>query len=324
MERRLQKGFQIGFVEGIITEVIGANKEPRDVFSKIAQAIGHQASSRKKKDWNAMVRCNTMVRDPIGSSSEADFRHSRQSMKKRTTGDYNTDSLSMDAEKLMEYNQKLSLVKPATRVAYTKFKAAKLRQEFNDMNNKSDENAIKNNGDTSITDVAFHTKETYNCHPKNEASQRDATKSTSTVRCINKSESPCAGLSALHSSTAIDQLLPEAPSSLTEMKPDNTAKSPVNDDTQTSQVLNTSFSAVRKDTRMKTPIQEEDEEESMDNSQWQTRMKEEEEEEAESSKEIKTEILKPVTTTETMTSMKSPVKRSGKSKLTGEIITGWI
>jgi transient receptor potential cation channel subfamily C len=317
MERRLQKGFQIGFVEGIVTEVIGANKEPRNVFSKIAQAIGHRASSQsKKKDWNAMVHRNTIVRDPIGSSREADFRQSCQSMKQHTIANHTTALLSMDAEKLVEYNPKLSLVTPATRVAYAKFKVAKLRQEFNEINNKADENAIENDGDTSITDDAFQIKNNCNCHPKNETSQTDATKSTSIVRPRKKSESPCVGVPALHSSTVNDQLPPQARSALTEIKPEKTANSPVNDEISTYQGLNTSFSSVKKDFRTRTPIQEKDEEDSL----WQTQK----EEEAESSKEIKEETLKPIKTTQTMIPMESPMKPSGKSKLTGEIITGWM
>lgn len=37
---------------------------------------------------------------------------------------------SMDPEKLVEYNPKLSTVTPAARVAYAKFKIAKIKQEF--------------------------------------------------------------------------------------------------------------------------------------------------------------------------------------------------
>lgn len=36
----------------------------------------------------------------------------------------------MDPEKLVEYNPKLSSVTPAARVAYAKFKIAKIKQEF--------------------------------------------------------------------------------------------------------------------------------------------------------------------------------------------------
>ncbi|KDR22809.1 Transient receptor potential protein, partial [Zootermopsis nevadensis] len=123
MERRLKKGFQIALVEGIVSEVIGANKEPHNVFSKIARAVGHRASGQsKKKDWNAMVRQSTTVRDPIESSRESDFRQSHQSMKRHTTANYNTALVSIDAEKLIKDNPRLSLVTPATRLAYAKFK----------------------------------------------------------------------------------------------------------------------------------------------------------------------------------------------------------
>jgi transient receptor potential cation channel subfamily C len=320
MERRLQKGFQIGFVEGTVTELIGANKEPQNVFSKIAEAIGHRTRSQsKKKDWNAMVRCNTIARDPIGSSREAEFRQSRQSIKQHSTAN-STALLSMDTEKLVEYNPKLSSVTPATRVAYAKFKGAKLRQEFNEINNKADEDATENSGDTSVTDDAFHIREDYNCHPKNGNSQTDATKSTTTARPRKESESLCV---CKPSSTANDQLLPESVSELTETMPENTSNSLVNDETPTSQALSTNVSSVKKDFRTRTPIQEQEEQENIKDSQWWTQ-KEEEKKEADSSKEVKGDTLEPITTVKTTTLMKSPMKPRGKSKITGEITTGWI
>lgn len=40
----------------------------------------------------------------------------------------------MDPERLVEYNPKLSEVAPAMRVAYTKFKLPKIKQEFEQVN----------------------------------------------------------------------------------------------------------------------------------------------------------------------------------------------
>ena len=61
----------------------------------------------------------------------------------------------MDPEKLVEYNPKLSSVTPATRVAYAKFKFAKIKQEFAD----KEDRIAKGMGDslsegTGITNVA--------------------------------------------------------------------------------------------------------------------------------------------------------------------------
>lgn len=47
MERRILKDFQIGIVEGIVSEVVQGSKEVKDVFSSIAKAIGKRASSKE-------------------------------------------------------------------------------------------------------------------------------------------------------------------------------------------------------------------------------------------------------------------------------------
>jgi transient receptor potential cation channel subfamily C len=314
MERRLQKGFQIGFVERILTEVIGDNKEPRDVFSKIAKAIHHRGSSQsKKKDWNAMVRRNTTVRDPIGSSSVADLQQSRQSVKQHIVRNNVTALLPMDAEKLVEYNPKLSKVSPATRVAYAKFKAANLKQKPDNRNNKADENITENSNNTLVSDDMSETKESYDSHPENKTSQTDTTKPASNVMSRKKSEPSCVRASASCSSAVHDELPPGDLSSCTETKPDKT-NSPVNDETSMSPTLNTSFSSVRRDFRTRTPIQEEDEENNTEDSK---------EAEAKSNMDINRETSEP-STTETMSLQKSPMKTGGKSKLSGDVITGWL
>lgn len=134
MERRLLKDFQIGMVEGLIQEAITSNeKGPKDVFSKIAKAIGRKASQgSKKKDWNAMARQKSVIRDPIGSTAEGVERRHRQSVR-RYILDHQKDSLlSMDPEKLVEYNPLLAEIAPAARVAYAKFKIPKIKQEYED------------------------------------------------------------------------------------------------------------------------------------------------------------------------------------------------
>ncbi|XP_033338416.2 transient receptor potential isoform X2 [Megalopta genalis] len=125
MERRLQTDFQIGIVEGIVNAVIASEKEPRDVFSQIAKAIGRKSSSGKKKDWNAMVRKNTIANDPIGSTTEASMKASRRSIRRLQA--VNPDLASLDPNRLIDYNPNLSEVTPTTRIAYAKFMMRRVR-----------------------------------------------------------------------------------------------------------------------------------------------------------------------------------------------------
>lgn len=120
MERRLQKDFQIGIVEGIVNAVIQSEKEPKDVFSQIAKAIGRKSSGSKKKDWNAVVRQNTIAKDPIGSSNEAFEKQTRRSIR-RLGHQPNSDLTSLDPNRLVDYNPNLMEVSPTTRIAYAKF-----------------------------------------------------------------------------------------------------------------------------------------------------------------------------------------------------------
>uniref|UniRef100_A0A182PV03 Transient receptor ion channel domain-containing protein n=1 Tax=Anopheles epiroticus TaxID=199890 RepID=A0A182PV03_9DIPT len=135
MERRILKDFQIGFVEGILQDTFATPSEkPADVFSTIAKAIGNKSSTKKKKpeDWNALVRRSTVARDPIGNSSEAIMRRSRQSLRKQIL-DNSTKGLEMDTDHLVEYNPKLSEVTPVTRVAYVKFMTTKMKKDAADV-----------------------------------------------------------------------------------------------------------------------------------------------------------------------------------------------
>jgi transient receptor potential cation channel subfamily C len=304
MERRLQKGFQIGFVERILTEAMEGNKEPRDVFTKIAQAIHHRSSSQtKKKDWNAMVRRNTMVKDPIGSSSEADLQRSRQSVRQHIVANNRTALLSMDAEKLVEYNPKLSAFTPATRVAYAKFKVANLTQKAL----KADENVIENSNNASISDATCETKESYDCHPENKTSQTDMTTPASSAKPSKESAPSCVSVSTPCPSAAPVELPPRELSTCTDTKPENTAAASVTD-------IHTSPSSVREDFRTTTPIQKVEEEKHTEDSK---------ETEDKSNKEINTETLKP-SSTKTASLKKAPTKTGGKSKISGETITGWL
>lgn len=147
------KDFQIGRVEGIVSDAIKSDEGPKDVFSKIAQAIGRKASSTKgKKDWNAMVRKSTHIRDPIGSTAD---RQSRQSLRRHILDNPN----SMDPERLVEYNPMLSSVTPATRVAYAKFKTRKIKEEFDKRENSGLSENSSQKGDDEVFQPATSVKE---------------------------------------------------------------------------------------------------------------------------------------------------------------------
>ncbi|XP_023246118.1 transient receptor potential protein isoform X2 [Copidosoma floridanum] len=123
MERRLQKDFQIGFVEGLVNQVIREGEQgSKDVFSQIAKAIGRRASGgSKKKDWNAVVRQNTIPGDPIGSTNEQVDRQHRRSLRRHLQHQGNSALESLDPAKLVEYNPNLSEVSNTTKIAYAKF-----------------------------------------------------------------------------------------------------------------------------------------------------------------------------------------------------------
>ncbi|CAB3225278.1 unnamed protein product [Arctia plantaginis] len=129
MERRILKDFHIGIVEGIIKDVISKESKPKDVFSQIAKAIVRRGSTdSKKRDWNALVRSNTIRKDPIGSTAEAETKRSRQSLRAHILD--NISSRSIDPQKLLEYNPQLSVVSPTTRVAYARFMKSKIKTDF--------------------------------------------------------------------------------------------------------------------------------------------------------------------------------------------------
>lgn len=128
MERRILKDFQIGLVEGIVNEVLVKSQEPKDVFSQIAKAIGGRSSHKKSKDWNAIVRKNTVVRDPIGSTQASIYRKHRRSLRRHII-DASHKGLEINTDKLLEYNPKLSEVSQTTRVAYVKFMTKKMKKD---------------------------------------------------------------------------------------------------------------------------------------------------------------------------------------------------
>ncbi|KAL0829971.1 hypothetical protein ABMA28_003435 [Loxostege sticticalis] len=153
MERRILKDFQIGIVEGIIKDVISKESKPKDVFSQIAKAIVRRGSTdSKKRDWNAAVRKDTIKRDLIGKSSEAETRRSRQSLRVHILE--NVSARTIDPQKLLEYNPKLSEVTPTTRVAYAKFMRAKIKTDFTAREVEKQKGSVE---DLSLEDEVFET-----------------------------------------------------------------------------------------------------------------------------------------------------------------------
>ncbi|XP_076044385.1 transient receptor potential isoform X2 [Oratosquilla oratoria] len=124
LERRLMKGFNIGMVEGIITEILTTDKKPKNIFGKLAKAIG----KKQKTDWNARVSKASLRKDQIGSS-EASLRRSQTSIKRRIHIENEKLLKSMNPDTLCEYNPNLEKYSPTTRVAYAKFKVNTLKKE---------------------------------------------------------------------------------------------------------------------------------------------------------------------------------------------------
>lgn len=84
MERRLLTNFHIGIVDGVMNDILNISKETKDIFSQLAKAINKRTGSKKhKKDWNSLVRSNTLKRDPIGTSQEAHLRQNRKQSLRR-------------------------------------------------------------------------------------------------------------------------------------------------------------------------------------------------------------------------------------------------
>ncbi|KAK2716108.1 transient receptor potential protein-like [Artemia franciscana] len=119
-ERRLMKNFQIGMVEDVINDIISRDSRPKDIFGKIARAIGN--STTKRTDWNAVSRRFSKKRNPIGRSETSLKRASQQSLRRKTVEEANNILLRMNAEELADYNPRLKEYTPATRIAYAKFK----------------------------------------------------------------------------------------------------------------------------------------------------------------------------------------------------------
>lgn len=315
------KDFQIGMVEGIINEVIQSERGPKDVFSKIAQAIGRRTSSKKgKKDWNAMVRNSTMSRDPIGSTSEAQTRLTRQSLRRHIIENQGTAMSTMDPQRLVEYNPMLSTVSPATRVAYAKFKIAKIKQEFD----QKEETGASENGSQRGDDDVFQADP-----PASVTAVSETKNDSSIVR-----PRPRASLSSIASmkSSGSNELSPPTQgqnSSETHVKKEFRPKTPIPEDPRedmvTPEPTTPKSVASLKDNKPETPRppsrtsvhskSEKDKDVNADEKKGEGK-------EQKVEKEVKKEPPKPSTSEPKRPA--GPPKQGGKSKVTGEVLQGWL
>lgn len=87
MERRILKDFHIGSIENAL-EHFCTPKGPQDVFTQLAKAIKlKQSVKRKSKEWNVLVKQQSLDRDPIGSSEEFEkVLKNRKSLRKSMKG----------------------------------------------------------------------------------------------------------------------------------------------------------------------------------------------------------------------------------------------
>lgn len=118
------KGFNIGMVEGIMTEILTSDKKPKNIFGKLARAMG----KKKKEDWNAKVSRASLRRDQIGSS-QTSLRRSRTSIRRRIQHENEMLLKTLNPEKIVEYNPNLEDYSATTRVAYARFKVNTLKKE---------------------------------------------------------------------------------------------------------------------------------------------------------------------------------------------------
>ncbi|CAH1959081.1 unnamed protein product [Acanthoscelides obtectus] len=131
MERRLAKDFHIGIVETLVSELTEKPTDSKSIFGQIAKVIGKRTTLKKnKKDWNALVRKNTVATNPIGSAQEFENQQvKRQSLRRHILSNVKQPN-KLDDEKLVEYNPNLSEIPRTARVAYAKFMTKKIEGEY--------------------------------------------------------------------------------------------------------------------------------------------------------------------------------------------------
>lgn len=346
MERRLLKDFQIGLVEGLIQDAISSSdKGPKDVFSKIAKAIGRRTSQggSKKKDWNAMVRQKSVIKDPIGSTAEGAERRHRQSVR-RYILDHQKDSLiSMDPDKLIEYNPRLADMAPAARVAYAKFKISKIKQEYRDENTECPSEEVFEN--VPSVDIVDETKKSSIARPRprskrqtvpvagalpypstsvdrtdRPAESEQGTVFDPTVKKFQKTQSLVVkDVVVTPPEAIIGETTGEVNKGLEQEKSQEPMTKDTGDDGKSPQPSTSSSKEKSPETVEKTG--KDDETKKKDAEDTKRKDKPEEKDKGkDQDKEKSDHLLKP----ESPKRPASPRKPGGKSKVTGEILTGWL
>ncbi|XP_043491754.1 transient receptor potential protein [Polistes fuscatus] len=332
MERRLQKDFQIGIVEGIVNAVIQGNeKEPKDVFSQIAKAIGRRSSGgSKKKDWNAVVRQNTFARDPIGSSNEAFARQTRRSYRRNMRGNANSDLASLDPNRLVEYNPNLSEVTPTTRIAYAKFMLKRVRH-IDEVENTEGAEGEGEEKEGAGGKSATSSEKSSMIKKGPEGDRPKLILSESLKKGILKSMS-AGSIDKVGDKLSPDGKTPEfrAPTPIPE-DPREDDVSKVSAEAQTSASKSNKTDADKDKTPQKEPAKDQNVDDAKKKEEEEKKKKKEEEEkkkkEEEEKKKKKEETAKEASKPSKSQDENVPVattKLRGKSKATGQIMGGWI
>ncbi|VEN64479.1 unnamed protein product, partial [Callosobruchus maculatus] len=180
MERRLAKDFHIGIVETLVSELSEKATDSKSIFGQIAKVIGKRTTLKKnKKDWNALVRKNTVATNPIGSAQEFENQQiKRQSLRRHILSNVRQPN-KLDDEKLVEYNPNLSEIPRTARVAYAKFMTKKIEGEYNISGAPK---GRKQSG------VSFHESATTIDENKQRRSSRDSKKSAKSEKSLRDSK----------------------------------------------------------------------------------------------------------------------------------------
>ncbi|XP_044594213.1 transient receptor potential protein [Cotesia glomerata] len=311
MERRLQKDFQIGIVEGIVNSVIQSEKEPKDVFSQLARAIGKRSSGSKKKDWNAVVRQSTIARDPIGSRTDAQIRQTRRSLRIHQRNHPESDLASLDPNRLVEYNPNLSEVSPATRVAYAKFIMGKM--------NKAELNRA----------VSFEKDETGNGGKDGKEENKTVSRSSSKVTISAPAQAkPNPPLSAAGSvSGSLRKTLLKATASMSSQDKGESSESRI----IPSPIPEEPVDDEEKKKKEEEEKKKKEEEEKKKKEEEEKKKKEEEEKKKKEKEEEKKKDEQPPAPAKTVPDKpkverppEAETKARGKSKATGKVMGGWL
>ncbi|XP_059484027.1 transient receptor potential protein-like [Neocloeon triangulifer] len=121
IERRLMKDFTIGCVEGALDEAAKSAKGAKDIFSKLAKAIGKKGSKTSlgsKTQLGSRADAFGRKKKPTDATgSSAALSESRQSLRR----------LHLDPEELKKQFPKLEAETKTTQLAFAKFSRGKIR-----------------------------------------------------------------------------------------------------------------------------------------------------------------------------------------------------